>query len=179
MNPSITQAFNNNVAVGLMFPEHNNPYEATYQVGGDPFAQFLGIAIGKKAKARKKQRQEDRRNFVLEKQQLKNAAKLELAKQGIAAPTGLQSALSSVSGLVSSLVGGNNPAPDVLYPQPPLTNENKIGTNMDAAAILAAMQAAKDADQSEDFTKSKAFPFIIGGVALLIVIVLVFMMKKK
>ena len=64
---------------------------------------FLGI--GKKSKAKR----EDRRKFVIQKIQLRNAPKLELAQHGIAPKSGLNDALGGIAGIVGS-VFGRNPA---------------------------------------------------------------------
>jgi hypothetical protein len=162
---------NNAVALELLYPDADF----------NPYAPFLGIAIGKKAIARKKERIQDRRQATLDRIGARNAPKLELASQGIVAPSGIQTALSSVGSLVSSLKG-TSPVLDVLNPQPPAIDNSVIGNAMDnTKQVVNTPGNSNSQNDKQSFTKSKNFPYIISGAVLFVVVLLVLILtiKKK
>jgi len=95
-------------------------------INPNDYTPLLGIAIGKKAKARKAQKQE----LKMAKKEAKVAninskaqSRLELAKQGINMGTAVGNAIGSLATVATAVMGGSPQPADVtpVYAQQPLT----------------------------------------------------------
>lgn len=174
------------------------------------YTHFLGIAIGKKAKARKTEKKAvkiDKRKAKVENLRSKAQSRLELAKQGIVTPgvgDTIAKSLGGVASMVGNIMGGGGPAdaPQSLEDQatyaPPIVNPiynpapiGKISDEMKQVtepgdttalaqqqALLAQLAAAKTPDDKKD-DKNKNLPFIIGGIAIAVMLVVVVLLKKN
>lgn len=171
---------------------------------------LLGIAIGKKARARKQDKHEAKMKIKSAKADAlrnKGLAKLELAKLGVATPTfgdSMGKALSGAAGLASNILGGGgqSQAPDVQQSMPDLMSQvppaifntgggRSMGSmagdenyvppvNQDSSNVKQAADQAgggKKPDEPKD-NKNKNLPFIIGGIAVAVMVVVVVLMKK-
>lgn len=175
------------------------------------WTNFLGIAIGKKARAKKAATQEVKLQKKLAKvENIKSKAqsRLELAKKGIVTPgigDTIGKSLAGVAGLASNLLGGGGQqqAPEVQQSMPDLMSQvppaifntggdRSMGSMSgdstyvpdvqqvyEAAKQTAPGQNAGTAADEKDKDKNKNTGLIIGGVVgLVLLLAVVFMMKK-
>ena len=157
------------------------------------YDNFLGIAIGKKARSRK---EEERKIKLYNKEsrgyarRSKADARLALAQQGIVTPStgsAISSSLGTLGSLASTFTGGGGGGGGMTRaPEPvePTIGERQTADSMNADADKTNISygdfraGRAGADLPPDKEKNKNLPYIIGGIVLLVV-AMAFLIKKK
>lgn len=178
-----------------------NNYEPEY-------TNFLGIAIGKKAKARKAEKIEiknERKRANIELKNSKAYSRRTLADQGIVQPSGaagIGAALGSVASLagnltgmsqagsvLSAVTGGAPSVADQVSEMPPAVYNTNPSRSMGSMAndqyyapnvvdTSMPLPTGSDTPKKDDTKKDKNMPFIIGGIAVAVLVVVMVMLKK-
>ncbi len=151
------------------------------EIETDNYSDFLGIAIGKKAKARKDSRKTERRQSNLEKITARNAPKMLLAQQGIVQPSEFAQGITGVASLVGSVLGkGSSTQPEILGSTMGDQSEmEKLKAQIADLQNTGGTNVTLPEDDNQTPFNKKNLPYIIGGVLLVVVVIVVLLKRKK